>query len=176
VPWLLRVAAGLSPSRSGFDPRICGGQSGTGTAYQLCVFRISIIPIRAMQYLDQRVGLALLCSKPPWRRHPGPGTCVSHVLVTNCVLLRALVGCCINLTSCLLHTETTQLNCIVLNNHVSDRLGWAGGPQCSPTPQSAANRFSNTPSNFVRYPNCIVYKHHNASDISFISFFRMNSK
>jgi hypothetical protein len=36
VPWLRRLAAGLSPRRPGFDPGaspcgICGGQSGTGT-------------------------------------------------------------------------------------------------------------------------------------------------
>jgi hypothetical protein len=33
VPWLRWLVVGLPPRRPGFDPGICGGQSGTGTGF-----------------------------------------------------------------------------------------------------------------------------------------------
>jgi hypothetical protein len=47
-----------------------------------------------MKYLDQHVGLAILCSNrlPGWR--PGAETCTSLTLV-SCVLLGTFVGSCV---------------------------------------------------------------------------------
>ena len=56
-------------------------------------FRILIIPMRAMKYLDYLVGLIFLCSrKLPEDGRPGGGTCCHLILAMNSTLLSAFVG------------------------------------------------------------------------------------